>query len=99
MYIFLNALKLGWKEGLRPFIGLDGTFLKGQCKGQLLVAMAQDSQNCFYPLAWAVVDKETTRTWIWFLQLLNNSLNLKDGQTITFMSDMQKVNNFFCLFE
>ncbi|KAH0761844.1 hypothetical protein KY290_017917 [Solanum tuberosum] len=90
MYICFNALKLGWKEGLRPFIGLDGTFLKGQCKGQLLVAMAQDSQNCFYPLAWAVVDKETTRTWIWFLQLLNNSLNLKDGQTVTFMSDMQK---------
>ncbi|KAH0711746.1 hypothetical protein KY289_007705 [Solanum tuberosum] len=51
MYICFNALKLGWKEGLRPFIGLDGTFLKGQCKGQLLVAMAQDSQNCFYPLA------------------------------------------------
>ncbi|XP_049381397.1 uncharacterized protein LOC125845958 [Solanum stenotomum] len=90
MYIFFNALKLGWKEGLRPFIRLDGTFLKGQCKRQLLVAMTQDSQNCFYPLAWAVVDKETTRTWIWFLQLLNNSLNLKDGQTITFMSDMQK---------
>ncbi|WMV28961.1 hypothetical protein MTR67_022346 [Solanum verrucosum] len=90
MYICFNALKLGWKEGLRPFIGLDGTFLKGQCKGQLLVAMAQDSQNCLYPLAWAVVDKETTRTWIWFLQLLNNSLNLKDGQIVTFMFDMQK---------
>ncbi|KAH0736875.1 hypothetical protein KY285_012582 [Solanum tuberosum] len=74
MYICFNALKLGWKEGLRPFIELDGTFLKSQCKGQLLV----------------VVDKETTRTWIWFLQLLNNSLNLKDGQTVTFMSDIQK---------
>ncbi|KAG5601267.1 hypothetical protein H5410_032637, partial [Solanum commersonii] len=36
MYICFNALKLGWKEGLRPFIGLDGTFLKGQCNGQLL---------------------------------------------------------------
>ncbi|KAK6773679.1 hypothetical protein RDI58_028917 [Solanum bulbocastanum] len=90
MYICFNALKLGWKEDLRPFIGLDGSFLKGQCKGQLLVAMAQDAQNCFYPLAWAIVDKETTRTWIWFLQLLNNSLNLKDGETVTFMSDMQK---------
>ncbi|KAK6776120.1 hypothetical protein RDI58_027121 [Solanum bulbocastanum] len=90
MYICFNALKLGWKKGLRPFIGLGGTFLKGQCKGQLLVAMAQDAQNCFYPLAWVVVDKETTRTWIWFLQLLNNSLNLKDSETVTFMSDMQK---------
>ncbi|KAK6791176.1 hypothetical protein RDI58_010257 [Solanum bulbocastanum] len=40
MYIYFNAMKVVWKEGLRPFIGLDGTFLKGQCKGQLLVAMA-----------------------------------------------------------
>ncbi|KAH0716097.1 hypothetical protein KY284_009002 [Solanum tuberosum] len=81
---------VGWKEGLRPFIGLDGTFLKGQCKGQLLVAMAQDCDNSFYPLAWAVVDKETTTTWTWFLQLLEKSLNLKNGDSITFMSDMQK---------
>ncbi|XP_019263192.1 PREDICTED: uncharacterized protein LOC109240955 [Nicotiana attenuata] len=64
MYICSNAMKLGgFKEGLRPFIGLDGTFLKGHCKGQLLVAVAQDSQNHFYPLAWAVVDKENTLTW------------------------------------
>lgn len=62
MYICFNALKVGWKERLRPFTGLDGTFLKGQCKGQLLVAMAQNCQNSFYPLAWVVVDKETSRT-------------------------------------
>lgn len=65
MYICLNALKLGYKEGLRLFIGLDGTFWKGQCRGQLLVAMAQDFQNSFYPLAWAIVDKDITTTWIW----------------------------------
>ncbi|KAH0741474.1 hypothetical protein KY290_034517 [Solanum tuberosum] len=52
MYIYFNAMKVGWKEGL-----------KSQCKGQLLVAMAQDCDNSFYPLVWAVVDKETTRTW------------------------------------
>ncbi|XP_075099960.1 uncharacterized protein LOC142176381 [Nicotiana tabacum] len=74
MYICFNAMKLGFKEGLRPFIGLDGTFLKGHCKGQLL----------------AVVDKENTLTWTWFLELLKHSLNLKDGTSITFMSDMQK---------
>ncbi|KAH0730420.1 hypothetical protein KY289_001608 [Solanum tuberosum] len=81
---------VGWKEGLRPFIGLDGTFLRGQCKGQLLVAMAQDCDNSFYPLAWTIVDKETTSTWTWFLELLEKSLNLKNGDSITFMSDMQK---------
>nr|XP_016442445.1 PREDICTED: uncharacterized protein LOC107767859 [Nicotiana tabacum] len=59
MYICFHALKMGFKSGLRPFIGLDGTFLKGKAKGQLLVVVALDSVNHFYPIAWAVVDKET----------------------------------------
>ncbi|XP_019264462.1 PREDICTED: uncharacterized protein LOC109242090 [Nicotiana attenuata] len=81
---------MGFKSGLRPFIGLDGTFLKGKAKGQLLVVVALDSMNHFYPIAWAVVDKETKVTWTWFLTLLNNSLDLKLGEGYTFMSDMQK---------
>ena len=93
MYIYFNVLKLRCKGGLRPFIGLNETFLKGQCKGQLLVAMAQDCMNHFYPLAWAIVDRETSRTWTWFLELLQHLLNLKNGESITFMSDMQKI---FC---
>ncbi|XP_019248779.1 PREDICTED: uncharacterized protein LOC109228049 [Nicotiana attenuata] len=90
MYIFFKAMKMGFKEGLRPFIGLDGTFLKGKAKGQLLVAVGQDNMNHFYPLSWAIVDKETKRTWNWFLGLLHNSLELQIGEGITFMSDMQK---------
>ena len=54
----------------------------------------------FYPLAWAVVDRETLRTWKWFIELLRNSLDLADGEGVTFMSDMHKVvvydlNKFF----
>ncbi|XP_070023682.1 uncharacterized protein [Nicotiana sylvestris] len=91
MYICFHALKMGFKSGLRLFIGLDGTFLKGKCKGQLLVVVAQDSRRHFYPLAWAVVDKEIKVTWSWFLRLLQHSLDLKMGEGITFISDMQKV--------
>ncbi|WMV59475.1 hypothetical protein MTR67_052860 [Solanum verrucosum] len=90
MYICFNALKVGWKSGLRPLIGLDGTFLKDRIKGQLLVAVGQDSMNQFYPISWAVVDKETTRTWSWFVELLKRSLDLKDESGVTFISDMQK---------
>ncbi|XP_033508926.1 uncharacterized protein [Nicotiana tomentosiformis] len=90
MYICFQAMKHGWKDGLRPLIGLDGTFLKGKCKGQLLVAIGQDCMNQFYPIAWAVVDKETSTTWSWFLELLKMSLDLKDGAGVTFISDMQK---------
>jgi len=91
MYICIQALKSGWRAGLRPFIGLDGTFLKGKFKGILLVALGQDSMKHFYPLAWAVVDRETIRTWKWFIELLRNSLGLADGEGLTLMSDMQKV--------
>ncbi|KAH0665257.1 hypothetical protein KY285_026463 [Solanum tuberosum] len=90
MYICIQALKSGWRAGLRPFIGLDGTFLKGKFKGILLVALGQDSMKHFYPLAWAVVDRETIRTWKWFIELLRNSLGLADGEGLTLMSDMQK---------
>ncbi|XP_059300213.1 uncharacterized protein LOC132052612 [Lycium ferocissimum] len=90
MYLCFNALKKGWKSGLRPLIGLDGTFLKGRVKGILLVALGQDSMNHFFPLAWAIVDKETSRTWSWFCELLKRSLDLKEGIGITFISDMQK---------
>lgn len=78
MYICFDAMKKGFKGGLRPFIGLDGTFLKGKAKGQLLVAVAQDAMNHFYPLAWAVVDKETKVTLNWFLSLLQKSLDLNN---------------------
>ncbi|XP_070030066.1 uncharacterized protein [Nicotiana sylvestris] len=57
MYICFHALKMGFKSGLRPFIGLDGTFLKRKCKGQLL---------------------------------LQHSLDLKIGEEIAFILDMQK---------
>lgn len=62
MYTCFQALKMDFREELRPFIGLDSTFLKGKVKGQLLLAVAIDANNQAYPVAWAVVDKETKRT-------------------------------------
>ncbi|KAH0672505.1 hypothetical protein KY290_024739 [Solanum tuberosum] len=49
-----------------------------------------DSNNSFYPLAWVVVDKETKRTWTWFMQHLQHSLELQNGEGLTFILDMQK---------
>ncbi|KAH0682762.1 hypothetical protein KY290_021352 [Solanum tuberosum] len=90
IYIYFMAMKLGFKFGLRPLIGLDGTFLKGKAKGHVLCDVSQDSNNYFYPLAWAVVDKETKRTWTWFMQQLQHSLELQIGEGLTFISDMEK---------
>ena len=52
------------------------------CKGILLVTMGQDSMKHFYPLSWAMVGRETLRTWKWFIELLRNSLDLADGEGV-----------------
>ncbi|KAK8611716.1 hypothetical protein V6N13_131760 [Hibiscus sabdariffa] len=42
---FATAVKQGWIEGCRPFIGVDGCFLKAVIKGALLVAVGRDANN------------------------------------------------------
>ncbi|XP_050207728.1 uncharacterized protein LOC126657135 [Mercurialis annua] len=59
MFICFDACRRGWLAGCRPFIGLDGFFLKGVSKGILLSAVGKDGNDKMFPIAWAVVDKET----------------------------------------
>lgn len=91
IYICPGSLKSGWIEGCRRIIGLDGAFLKSVCKGELL--SFKDGNNQMYPIAWAVVDKETKGTWSWFLKCIKQDLELTEsaGEGLTVMSDMQKV--------
>ncbi|XP_028077880.1 uncharacterized protein LOC114279806 [Camellia sinensis] len=49
----------------RPLLFLDGTFLKGKYKGQLLAATTKDGNNGLFPVAFAIVDSETTANWSW----------------------------------
>ncbi|XP_047310291.1 uncharacterized protein LOC124913899 [Impatiens glandulifera] len=56
----------GWKHA-RPVINIDGTFLKGRYNGKLLISMGSDYNNHQYPLAYAIVNEETTANWSWFL--------------------------------
>ncbi len=51
MYVCLAVVKKGFLEGCRPFVGLDGCFLKGVVKGQLLTAVGKDGSNQMYLLA------------------------------------------------
>ena len=88
-----HALKQGWKQGCRRIQGFDGCFLKGPCQGQLLVAVSKDGNNQMYPLAWAVVELENTRSWIWFIETVKNDLELENGAGLAICSDMQKVCN------
>lgn len=97
MYICLSAIKEGFIAGCRKLIGLDRCFLKGLMKGQLLVSVGRDGNNQMFPIAWAVIDKETSETWSWFIQLLKINLCLGDGLGWAVVSDMQKVCNFILI--
>jgi hypothetical protein len=59
-------MKSGFLAGCCPIIGLDGCFLKGSHKGQLLAAISRDANNQMYPLAFAVVEAEMKESWTWF---------------------------------
>jgi hypothetical protein len=55
LYLSLAAMKRGFLVGCHPIIGLDGCFLKGPHKGQLLAAIR---------------GMQTTKCTHWHLQLL-----------------------------
>lgn len=99
MYCALGPLKEGFKKGCRPFIGVDGCFLKGPFPGQLLSAVGIDANNGMYPFAWAVVEKETKSSWTWFLKLVCQDIGIDESNqnTFTFMSDQQKVHFSYSL--
>ncbi|XP_052627051.1 uncharacterized protein LOC128133592 [Lactuca sativa] len=89
-YVCFDALKKGWKEGCMKIIGLDGCFLKGICKGELLCVAGRDANNGIYPIAWAVVCVENKENWRWFLDLLIDDLGLNSGYGYSVISDQHK---------
>ena len=68
MYIRYNAQKVGFLEGCRPIIGLDGCHLKGRFDGKILSATAKDGNDNIFLVALVVVEQENRDSWVWFLQ-------------------------------
>ncbi|CAL2226461.1 unnamed protein product [Prunus armeniaca] len=58
MYIYMGALKKGFKAGCMPLIGLDGCHLKNPYEGQLLSAIGLDVNNMTWVIAYAQVEVE-----------------------------------------
>ncbi|XP_024164251.1 uncharacterized protein LOC112171277 [Rosa chinensis] len=91
MYIYLGALKTGFKAGCRSVIGLEGCHLKSPHGGQLVTAVGVDANNTTWVVAYAQVEMESTDSWKWFLQLLVKDLDIEhEGAGWTFISDKQK---------
>ncbi|KAJ9557500.1 hypothetical protein OSB04_012114 [Centaurea solstitialis] len=90
IYVCFGQLKKGFKTGQRDFLGLDGTFMKGPFPGQILTAVDIDLNNGTYPLAYAIVEAKSTRSWTWFLEYIADDLDLNGHSNFTFISDRQK---------
>jgi hypothetical protein len=92
LFFCVNAAKQGFLDGCRPFLGLDGCFIKLTTGAQILAATGRDGNNNIYPVAWAVVAKEDTKNWQWFLEQLKEALGGEQGKFgyYTIMSDRQK---------
>ena len=78
-------------------VGLDGCFIKLTTGQQILAATGRDGNNNIFPIAFGVVDKEDTASWLWFLTQLKYCIGTsgKHGN-YTIISDRQKVST--CLF-
>ncbi|XP_040363008.1 uncharacterized protein LOC121049509 [Rosa chinensis] len=91
MYICLGALKMGFRARCRPILGLDGCHLKSAYGGQLLTAVGLDANSTTWVLAYAMVEMESKDSWLWFLRLLVDDLDISgDGNRWTFISNKQK---------
>ena len=59
-----------------PLIQIDGTQLYGKYQEKLLIATSIDSNGHLLPLAFSVVEEESTDSWGWFSQHLKKLLCL-----------------------
>ncbi|GKV28205.1 hypothetical protein SLEP1_g37288, partial [Rubroshorea leprosula] len=87
IYVCLEGCRKGFLLGCRPVIGVDACFLKGMFKGTILAAVARDGNNQMFPIAWAVVDSESTSSWMFFFRCLADDLSNHTGRDLTFISD------------
>jgi len=90
-YMCLDGCKKGFLNGCRPFIGLDDSRLKISYGGQLLVVVARDPNDQYFPLAFVVVENECKETLRCFLLILIDDIRDSQSNRWVFISDQQKV--------
>ena len=88
-----HALGCTSSDILYYHIGLDGCFIKLSTGQQILATTGRDGNNNIFPIAFGVVDKEETATWLWFLTQLKYCIG-EGGKfgNYTIISDRQKVS-------
>ncbi|KAL7177397.1 hypothetical protein ACSBR2_030704 [Camellia fascicularis] len=91
IFISFEAMKIGFVNGCRRFIGVDGCHLKGPYGGVLISAVGLDGNNGLFPLEVGVVECECKESLTFFLQHLRTILSdALHTRLWTIMSDLQK---------
>ena len=85
----------GFITRCRPFIGLDGCFLKHKIKGVIFKAVGIDANNEIFPTAYSLAENKSTSNWTWFLGGLIECVGFEHACMCTWMSNRQKVYMFF----
>ncbi|RYQ89456.1 hypothetical protein Ahy_B09g096091 isoform F [Arachis hypogaea] len=75
----MNAYQGDDLRHCKPIVQVDGTHLYGKYKGCLLVAVSQDGNNNIVPIAFAIVEGETSDAWHFFLSNLRQHVVTRDG--------------------
>ncbi|KAH0685866.1 hypothetical protein KY284_016419 [Solanum tuberosum] len=90
MYYFLafGACIKGFSH-MRKVIAVDDTHLHGKYEGVLLSAVAKDTENHVYRIAFCFVDKENDASWKFFFEKLKEIV--VDEPYLCFISDGHKI--------
>ncbi|XP_073223437.1 uncharacterized protein [Cicer arietinum] len=83
----------------KPVVSVDGAWLYGKYRGTLLMAIAQDGDGLTIPIAYAIVEGETSDGWFFFLSRLRMfvtpqpNLCLISDRHESIKSAVRRVNN------
>ena len=70
----------------RPVLCIDGTFLTGKYKGQILTAIGVDGNQQIVPIAFAFVESENYESWLFFLRELKKGV-VQDRPNVCILHD------------
>ena len=88
-FIAPNASQLA-AQHLRRLVSVDGGHTSSSHGLILLIAVGFDAEGSIYPLAWASVTTEATKTWSWFFQQLKHAYPWLTSAPLALLSDRQK---------